>query len=241
MVGGSLVVADLHLGVERELLEKGFKVPSQRANIESRLLSLIDRTGVEKVVILGDLKHSIPKASWQEYAEVPELVRTLEDHAEVVLVKGNHDSTIEGLLPSLRVVDSLVIEDTLLVHGHRRISKLDFPRILIAHNHPAVEFVDELGARMREKAWIELELRTEAIRRLNLSTRPRITVMPAFNELIEGVAFNREMRGQGPLLREELVDMGEARVYLLDGTELGRLRELAQLLQEPRLRRRAGL
>ena len=237
MVGGSLVVADLHLGVERELLGMGFRVPSQRANIESRLLSLIDRTGVERVVILGDLKHSIPKASWQEYAEVPELVSTLEALVEVVLVKGNHDSTIERLLPSLRVVDRLVIEDTLLVHGHRRVSELNFSRILIAHNHPAVEFADELGARMREKAWMELELREEAVRRLNLSTRPRITVMPAFNELIEGAAFNREMRGQGPLLREELVDMGEARVYLLDGTELGRLRELCSELPPER---RAG-
>jgi|Deesub1362B_J571_1020462.scaffolds.fasta_scaffold02590_3 hypothetical protein len=229
IIGDALVVADLHMGVENELRSQGLRVPSQRVNMERRLLSLIEKTNVKRVVILGDLKHSIPKASWQEYAEVPQLVRAIEARAKVVVVKGNHDASIERLLPETEVVDSLVIGDVLLLHGHRRASRLDFSRIVVAHNHPAIEFVDELGARMREKVWLELALREEALPKLGLSKSPRITVMPAFNELIEGVPFNLEMQGQGPLLREEFVDMSEARAYLLDGTELGRLKELAQL------------
>jgi hypothetical protein len=229
IIGDALVVADLHMGVENELRSQGLRVPSQRVNMERRLLSLIEKTNVKRVVILGDLKHSIPKASWQEYAEVPQLVRALEARAKVVVVKGNHDASIEKLLPDTEVVDSLVIDDVLLLHGHRRALRLDFSRIVVAHNHPAIEFVDELGARMREKVWLELALREEALSKLGLSKSPRITVMPAFNELIEGVPFNIETQGQGPLLKEELVDMSEARAYLLDGTELGRLKELAQL------------
>jgi hypothetical protein len=229
IIGDALVVADLHMGVENELRSQGLRVPSQRVNMERRLLGLIEKTNVKRVVILGDLKHSIPKASWQEYAEVPQLIHALEARAELVVVKGNHDASIERLLPSTEVVDSLVIGDVLLVHGHMRAKSLDFTRIVLAHNHPAVEFVDELGGRMREKVWLELEFREEALLKLGLERSPRITVMPAFNELIEGVPFNSVTQGQGPLLREELVDLGEARAYLLDGTELGKLKELAQL------------
>ena len=228
IVGDALVVADLHMGFESELRREGFAVPSQSGRMERRLLELLEKTCAKRAVILGDLKHSIPKASWQEYAEVPQLVRALESKAEVILIKGNHDGGIERLLPSTRVVDSLVINEVLLLHGHRRTSQLDFSRIVLAHNHPAVEFVDELGARMREKVWLELDFKEEALSRLGLSKSPHITVMPAFNELIEGVPFNREgvTQGQGPLLREELVDISRARAYLLDGTELGRLAQL---------------
>ena len=230
IIGDALVVADLHLGFENELRNQGLRVPSQRVNIKRRLLSLIEKTNAGRVVILGDLKHSIPKATWQEYADVPELVSAIEARAKVIVVKGNHDASIERLLSQTEVVDSLVIGDVLLLHGHRRAPRLDFSHIVIAHNHPAIEFVDELGARMREKVWLELTLREEALQKLGLDKSPRITVMPAFNELIEGVPFNVEMRGQGPLLKEELVDIGEAMVYLLDGTELGRVKELSQLM-----------
>ncbi|NOZ58337.1 MAG: metallophosphoesterase [Euryarchaeota archaeon] len=240
LVGDSLVVADLHLGLERELLSMGLRVPSQRAGTEGRLLRLVEKTGARRVVILGDLKHSIPGASRQEYAEVTGLVGSLQERVEVVLVKGNHDSRIEELVPSLRVVDSLVVGDVLLIHGHRRPPHLNFSRIVMGHNHPAVEFVDNVGGVMREKVWLELELRDEALSRHGLERSPRVTVMPAFSELIEGVGFNREMSGQGPLLRGEMVRMEEARAYLLDGTELGRLRELAELLPSPPPGRTAG-
>ncbi len=229
IVEDSLVVADLHLGVEMELLSSGLVVPSMKESMQKRLLELIKRTGVDRLVILGDLKHSIVKTTWKEHKEVSGLVAALKEEVDVVLVKGNHDSAIETLLPGVEVVDHLVLGETLLVHGHRRAPGMGFKRILTAHNHPAVEFVDPLGARLREKVWLELVLREEAVQRFCLDISPRITVMPAFNELIEGRAFNLEPGGQGPLLREELVDVGEAEVFLLDGTELGRLRDLAEL------------
>ncbi len=231
IIEDALVVADLHMGIENELRSQGLRVPSQRSNMERRLRKLIERTKARRVVVLGDLKHSIPMASWQEYAEVPELVRVIEAEAELVLVKGNHDAGIEQIVPHIKVVDSLEIGDVLLLHGHRRAPRLDYRRIVVAHNHPAIEFVDEIGGRMREKVWLELELKDEAIEELGLRESPRITVMPAFNELIEGTPFNLEPGGQGPILKEELVDIGEARVYLLDGTELGTVTELSQLLR----------
>jgi len=52
-------------------------------------------------------------------------------------------------------------------------------------------------------------------------------VMPAFNDLRAGQPVN-EARGRllGPLFRNGLVDVLAAKVYLIDGTFLGPVRDL---------------
>lgn len=231
LVDNALVVADLHIGMEKELRNHGIALPPQEPQMVKRLLALLEKTQAGRVVVLGDLKHAIPRRSWEEYSQVPRLVKALEARAGVTLVKGNHDGGIEKLLPSTKVVSKLAIGGSLLVHGHRRAQSLEYSHIVLAHNHPAVEFVDELGGKVREKVWLELEFREEALKELGLDKSPRITVMPSFNELMEGYPFNLEEvnRGNGPLLREELVDITRAKVFLLDGTWLGRLGEVRQL------------
>ena len=51
--------------------------------------------------------------------------------------------------------------------------------------------------------------------------------MPAFNHIIGGMAFNsKDFEPLGPLLKNEIFKWKEAKVYLLDGTFLGKLNEL---------------
>jgi len=79
----------------------------------------------------------------------------------------------------------------------------------------------------------------EALRILSeeYSTQPRVEnliIMPSFNEFLGGRAINKisiardEMLKEfiGPILRSGSINLGEAEVYLLDGTFLGELNQL---------------
>jgi uncharacterized protein len=59
--------------------------------------------------------------------------------------------------------------------------------------------------------------------------------MPAFNELTGGTAFNAEegARLMGPLFTQGLVDVEGARVWTLDGVDLGTIGALRRYGAEP--------
>jgi len=70
-VGKTLVVSDLHIGIEHSFRKSGIKIPSGTENMKKSILEMIDETGAEKLVILGDLKHKVPGITMQELREVP--------------------------------------------------------------------------------------------------------------------------------------------------------------------------
>ncbi len=221
-----LVVADLHLGLERELAMAGARVPSQLERIERRISKLLKKTGKESLIILGDLKHSIPGFSWQEQREIPAFIQRLSSRADLVLVKGNHDGGIEKLVPGVRVVMELRAGEALLIHGHAKPREKGYKTLITAHNHPCIEFRGELGGRITESAWIRARFREE----YGGETNPEVMVMPAFNDLIYGMPFNYRSNRQllGPLFRQDMVDLDAADAYLIDGTYLGRIRDLRE-------------
>ena len=60
---------------------------------------------------------------------------------------------------------------------------------------------------------------------------PELIIIPSFNELCGGVAFNESLDDDllGPLFSSGAVDIDNAQVYLLDGTCLGALRHIRRL------------
>ncbi|MCW4034025.1 MAG: phosphoesterase, partial [Candidatus Bathyarchaeota archaeon] len=59
----ALVIADLHLGWEKLLIQKGVHVPSQTNKIKERLLKLVKQTKPTTLIVLGDIKDAITKVS----------------------------------------------------------------------------------------------------------------------------------------------------------------------------------
>lgn len=256
-----LVVADLHLGFEFSLIESGISLPSQMPKMRDHLLALIDAYSPDTLVFLGDVKHNVPTISLQEWGDVPALFESLRGKVgEIIVVRGNHDGRLGLLLPEgVRVCPSggmLVDKDVGLFHGHAWPSpKLLGAKFLItAHNHPTVSIRTSFGFLMVERVWLQAtldgkELAAALMRRLSAKAEddvstllrqrygvsPRreinLTLMPAFNEVLGGVAVNKRPGGLiGPVFRSGVVDVEKADLYLLDGTFLGdveRLRSLA--------------
>lgn len=207
-INGHLIVADLHLGLEHELEKDGVKIPPQAPGMTEKIAGLLKKSGASHLVILGDLKHNIPNISWHEYTQIPPMIKTLKGLADVTIVKGNHDGNIENLLPGVSTVKSLKIGGSLLLHGHAKIPEgSDFKRIIAGHNHPCIEFHDEIKS-TRESAWIKAKLKDGA----------EAIIMPAFNDLIFGTPINAGKKLLGPIFGQ--IDLKDADAYLLDGTHL---------------------
>src|SRR2546422_10219061 len=66
MADDALVVADLHIGLEEELREKGVHIPSRAGAMGRKLAEIASRRGARRIIILGDVKHLVPKMASRE-------------------------------------------------------------------------------------------------------------------------------------------------------------------------------
>ncbi|HLD76273.1 MAG TPA: hypothetical protein VI874_04595, partial [Candidatus Norongarragalinales archaeon] len=55
----ALILADLHLGIEFELQQKGYHVGQQFPREAERINQLIRQTKTRQVIFLGDVKHNV--------------------------------------------------------------------------------------------------------------------------------------------------------------------------------------
>ncbi|MHB8605351.1 MAG: metallophosphoesterase [Thermoplasmatota archaeon] len=226
----ALVVGDLHVGLEADLDRSGVRIASQTRRMRERLDALVASTGARSLYVIGDLKHTIPTSTWQEADELPGFFSDLG--ADVTLVRGNHDVDIDYLRDvALAPSEGVRVGDVGLAHGHAWPSEeVAAARTLVTcHNHPAVMLVDRLGARHKEPAWVRARF-TKKLRERYPGAREdaELVVMPAFNELVAGTAFNAPQGRDllGPLFVNGCVDVERARLITLDGVELGTVKAL---------------
>ena len=95
-----VVIADLHLGIENTLIDKGVEIPSQvqTQRLVKKLEKIIKRVKPTGIIILGDIKHNIPMISHMEWYIVPPFFETFTN-LPIHVILGNHESEtqIEGL------------------------------------------------------------------------------------------------------------------------------------------------
>jgi putative SbcD/Mre11-related phosphoesterase len=226
----ALCVADYHAGLEAALRWQGVELPNQATERREHLLSLIEMTGAERVVFLGDLAHAIGDSRGAERDELEKLLGTVIKRVPVTVVKGNHDGEIESLADDVGVEIAVTPTNGMRVggvgfaHGHTWPSKavLEADVVCVGHEHPTVRLEDEVGGSRAERAWLRGRLDPEPFQEYHgedLAIDGELVVFPAFNELSGGTWVNIE--GQeflAPFLPGGLAD-GEA--YLFDGTRLG--------------------
>ena len=243
-----LVVADIHLGIEWDLANSGIIVPSQSAQGLARIMEYLDIAAPDRVVLLGDVKQNVPRISWQEREEVPHFLESIARKVPVDIVPGNHDGDMEyllwqipaGLEITLQPARGFVLDGVGYFHGHTWPDPelLACRHIVMAHNHPSIRFTDYLGSSSTEPAWIRTRLdRTPLESHYRLTgedlpwSDPEVIIMPAFCQLCGGVAFNESMHDDllGPVFAANAVDLDGGEAYLLDGTRLGKLKDLRKL------------
>ncbi len=226
-----LVAADLHLGLEHELWLGGVSIPSQTEKILARLLAFLAEIKPDRLLLLGDIKHNVPRTSWQEKREIPEFLRRLCARLPVEIVPGNHDSNLADMAPQgarLRPSSGFVLDGVGYFHGHTwPDEKVVRAKSLVAgHLHPAIRLPDPVGRSPSRPVWARTRLMSAAVEEhYGFAAEGEIIIAPAFNMLCGGLPLNEPVEDlRGPLLA--MADIEQARLYLLDGTDLGLLAEI---------------
>lgn len=214
MVGETAIIADLHLGFEEVMRDAGIAFPrAQIAEIEKMLEKLFER-GVKKLVVAGDLKHEFSRNLPYEWKDVEKFVNFVEDHGvELTVVKGNHDNYLAAILGKfgIDVIESLELNDLLVVHGHREFNTER--SAIIGHEHPAVKLKIR-GIVYNYPCFLKLK---------------NVLVLPSFSPLLSGSDVLSLESFLSPALKS--FNVGDAEVYAVcDGVfYLGRVSDLLKV------------
>lgn len=217
-----LVVSDLHIGFEADLKPRGISIDSRYTlnTMLQELSDIIKLHSLHGVILLGDVKSTIRSISKQEWMEVPEFFRTVSRYTNIYLVPGNHDSRIGLLIPqniSVMSVKGMVLEETLLVHGHVMPScaRSSIRRIVMGHIHPVFSKCNSVldGRRI----WLYLKVKREKIFPTTDGMLD-IIIVPCFNKYIHA-RVRGYSRPISPLINRALESnaIKEALVITLDG------------------------
>ncbi len=246
----TLVIADLHLGIEAELREKGVNIGSQTEKLLERVITCVKAVEPDVILLLGDVKHAVPKISWMDRKEVPFFLAGLAEYAQVYVVKGNHDGHLNKLLPkatepeperkpeheiSIKSTRGFLFDGVGYTHGHSWPLQDLFSAkyILIGHNHPRIKLASSQSRyRSTRSVWIRAKCDYDAVKEHYPELRksgwndPWVIIMPAFNEICGGITFNvPTKRLLGPIA-SKLLRLEDMEVYLLDGTYIGKAGDL---------------
>ncbi len=187
-IGKSVVIADLHIGIELEYASKGIYIPWQTKELIKKLekIKKIEKN-VKRLIINGDLKHNILKIDQKEIRHVLDFVNKAEELFEdVVIVKGNHDGKIQKILIGRKVVPYFVEEETLIMHGHKKIpEEIDVDRIVIGHVHPI----------------LKTGMKSEKVFLRGFLDGKEVIVLPAFGDLCGGRDVKEGIK-KGPIARK---------------------------------------
>ena len=224
-----LVVADLHFGIEADLAAHGLHFKSHSAERLERLLRTIDAARADTLILLGDIKHSIPSLTRQEFFEMPGVFAALRSRIPLKVFCGNHDIGIERfLLPGeLQPKEGAVIDGVGYLHGHTYPSAaLSGHLIVCGHHHPMVCLYDDVGCSLQSPAYLRAGIDTAALglEAKKSDTPARVLFMPAFNEIAGYDILQITRNPFSPLSRCMTTD--DAEVILADGTYIGSLRSL---------------
>jgi metallophosphoesterase superfamily enzyme len=220
-----LVVADLHFGIEADLALHGLHFRSRSKDRLERLLAIVDRADPDGLVLLGDVKHSIPSVTRQEYYELPRILDTIRSRIPLLVFPGNHDVGIERYLRpgEIQAKEGAIIDGVGYLHGHMYPSpSLAGHLMIIGHHHPLLSLHDDVGCAVQSPAYLRCGVNTGALGMAETEQTgapTRVLFMPAFNE-IAGYDILRIIRDPtSPLSRNIIPE--DTEIILADGTYIG--------------------
>ncbi len=234
VAGRTLIISDLHIGVEERLFSKGIRLGTVSEGMLKSIEGIVRENGIRRIAITGDVKERIEAPDEQ----VMGFFARLQKIASVTVAKGNHDGGIERVR-GIKVIGpqggairagGMKIG---LFHGHALPSPklLECDVIFCGHEHPLVEKANEFGAAARFHAWIRVPIDYKAARKINPSANRscRLYIAPPFNPALGGRVLNRRGAAMmGPVFKNGIFKLSEAEIIMLEGASLGALFEASK-------------
>ncbi|MEK6889545.1 MAG: metallophosphoesterase [Nanoarchaeota archaeon] len=135
---------------------------------------------VDKIILLGDVKHSFSGNLRQEWNDVLGVINYLKEKcSELVILRGNHDNYLINIAKQgeIDVVESYIWKEYCFIHGDVEREEMNTNGVgcwVIGHAHPAI-FLEDGTTREKYKCFLIGEYR-----------KKKIIVVPSFFSLIVG-------------------------------------------------------
>lgn len=191
-VGNWLVISDLHIGYAKVLEEKGYSIPNQIKYFIKEIKKLKNETDTKNLIMLGDIKHNIPKIAFQEKYDVPDLFHTLSKEFEkIVVIKGNHDGRIELMIhpKNIEIKTEFILNDIGFIHGHRYPTKefmKECKMMIMGHIHPVFKIKDRTGMKYVYPCWTICSLKKRKLKKYKDISVEKVIIAPVFNPIFTG-------------------------------------------------------
>ena len=228
-----LIVADLHFGIEADLAAHGMHFKSHSNERLDRPMRTIDAAEPDRLNLLGDVKHSIPRSPDRSGQRSQVSSIPIRRRIPILVFPGNHDIGIERFLEQgeLQPKEGAVIDDIAYLHGHTYRRLISGGHLIVTgHHHPQVSLHDEVGCSLQAPAYLRAAVDEKALGlRIPDSDRPlsRALFVPAFNEIAGDDIIKIARDPFSPLSR--CMKQNDAEIILADGTYIG---PLAMLLDD---------
>ncbi|QIW25352.1 metallophosphoesterase [Sulfolobus sp. S-194] len=224
----SIILSDVHIGYEEEMASKGIFIPKVQ---KKRFLNIFNRARevfkTNKLIINGDLKHSFSKLTKQEKTELNEIFRILKDEGtEITIIRGNHDnylSLVTENYDNIKLVESLIVDNIVIFHGHTNIDVDENKIYIIGHEHPRLGLRDKLGFVRRMQCFLVTPLKNNS----KVIVLPAIGIYQAGND----ISLNHS-NYMSPLMREYSI-LEKSKPYviiekegIMEFPELGLLKDI---------------
>jgi uncharacterized protein len=221
-----LIFADLHIGIENQLHKHGLHVSSQLPRMWFMISQLCTTYQPEEIVLLGDIKHSIPQTPFHEKKQLRLFFQQLVELATIHIIPGNHDGNIQWYLPEdiiLHDSTGAVFDSLGCIHGHcwPNESVMKTTYLFMGHTHPTIMLQDRLKYETYETCWVRTrldEIKTKE-KYNSFNQNLEIIILPAFNPLCGGLAVNKDGI-MGPF--RSIINNDKSEIFLLDGSYLGK-------------------
>ncbi|MCL4447736.1 MAG: metallophosphoesterase [Thermoplasmatales archaeon] len=194
----AVVVSDVHLGYEDVLAMNGIFIP----RVQSKMIYdttdlIIKKYKPEKFIIDGDLKHEFSKNTPQEWRDVYELLKRIDQKSEPIVIKGNHDNYVANIASKLNLRTYDIYEEGRYTfhHGHKPF-KWDGIAV-IGNEHPAVGLRDSVDSVLKLHCFLYFK-------------KERLIVLPAMS-IYAGGSDILKNEISSPVLKK--VELNEGRVY----------------------------
>lgn len=231
IAGRTLILSDLHIGVEDRLFAKGVRLGTVSENMLKSIEKIAAENGIKRIAITGDVKERIESPDLQ----VMEFFSRLSRIGRVIVARGNHDGGIERV-PGIEIIGAQ--GGTIraggmkigLFHGHAAPDPklLGCDAIFCGHEHPTVEMANEFGGIERFHAWIKVPIDYARAKKAYPKANKdcRVYIVPPFNQALGGQALNRQGAAMmGPAFKNGIFKLSGAEIIMLEGASLGALFE----------------
>ena len=132
----TLLVADVHIGKDAAFRAAGIPLPAGGTrDVLSRLSNSLERTGAERLIVLGDFFHS---ESGRDHETLDQLAQWRSEWSalDIIVVAGNHDIRT-GLRDGeigIKLIPKSVIEEPFVLQHHPEESVDGY--VMAGHLHP---------------------------------------------------------------------------------------------------------